>query len=122
MSTLMKFYLDPHTLQFEAGGDYPATRTNRIFQVQDRTAAGTVQVETLGVTVRSRRIVFNLMSKTDYLALVDWFLNVANGGENVFEFTDEYGYVGDVRIMDSMLDFAETSLERYAGTINLEYV
>ncbi len=122
MSTLMKFYLSPYTLQFEAGGDYPATRTNRIFQVQDRTAAGAVKVETLGITIHTRTIAFNLMSKTDYVALVEWFLDVVNGGEKVFEFTDEYGDTGNVRITDSIIDFTETSLARYSGTLNLEYV
>jgi len=122
MSTSMKFELAPNTLQFEAGGDYPARRTYEVVQVQDRTAGGSLQVETLGINILSRAIIFNLMSKTDYDALINWFLNVVNGGESTFDFTDEYGDTAEVRITDNILDFGETSLERYSGTLNLEYV
>jgi len=122
MSTLMQFYLAPYTLVFEAGGDYPATRTHSVTQVQDRSAGGKIHVETLGVQIRTRVLHFNLMSKADYDSLVDWFLNIVNGGERDFEFTDEYGDSGNVKIIDSTLDFSETSLERYSGFITLEYV
>ena len=122
MSTLMRFDLAPHSLVFEAGADYPATRTNRVFQVQDRSAGGNLRVETLGVQVRTRVLNFNLMSKTDYDNLIDWFLNIVNAGEKDFEFTDEYGDTNTVKIIDNILDFGETSLERYSGTLALEYV
>lgn len=122
MSTLMKFYLAPHTLQFEAGGDYPANRVTKVFQVKDRTAGGTLQVETLGITTRTRTIVFNEMSLTDYTALIDWFIDVVNAGELTFEFTDEYGDVfPEARIINSELDFNETSLELYSGSLDVEY-
>lgn len=122
MSSLMRFDLAPDSLQFIAGGDYPAKRSDNISQVQDRTAAGSLRVETLGVQIRTRVLDFNLMSKTDYLALRDWFLNTVNGGSLIFTFTDEYGDSGLVRIVTSDLDFSETSLERYSGSIKLEYV
>ena len=122
MSTLMRFDLAHHSLVFEAGADYPATRTNRVFQVQDRSAGGNLRVETLGVQVRTRVLNFNLMSKTDYDNLIDWFLNIVNAGEKDFEFTDEYGDTNTVKIIDNILDFGETSLERYSGTLALEYV
>ena len=64
MSTLMRFETGIHSLDFEAGGDYPAKRTNKVTQVRDRTAAGTLQIETLGVQIKTRVINFNLMSLT----------------------------------------------------------
>jgi hypothetical protein len=122
MSTLMKFEKDANILQFEAGGDYPARRPVELLQVQDRTAAGTLQVETLGITIKRRTIVFNLMTETDYNALLDWFLNIVNGGAEVFDFTDEYGTLfEDVRITDNIIDFPETSYKRYSGELNLEF-
>lgn len=122
MSSLMQFNLTPDTIVFEAGGDYPASRQDKVYQVVDRSAGGKLHVETLGIQTRTRVLVFNLMSKTDYDALVNWFLNVVNAGEKDFEFTDEYGDVGTVKMMDDMIDFAETSLYRYSGTITLEYI
>lgn len=122
MATLMKFEKGASTLQFLAGGSYPAQRQHELLQVQDRTAGGAMQVETLGISLQRRIITFNLMHKTDYDALINWFLNVVNGGELTFDFTDEYGDTGEVRILTSVLDFAETSLERYSGSITVEYV
>lgn len=122
MSSLMKFELTPYILEFEAGADYPAKRRAEIFQVTDRTAAGTLQVENLGVTATKRVLNFNLMSKTDYDALLNWYLNVSVGAASSFEFTDEYGNVGTVKILDDEINFDETSLYRYSGSITLEYV
>lgn len=122
MSTLMLFELAPHSLIFEAGGDYPAQRSNRVFQVQDRSAGGKIHVENLGVKNKTRIINFNLMPKADYDSLVNWFLNVVNAGEKDFNFTDEYGETGIVKIMESEIHFSETSLHRYSGFITLEYV
>jgi len=122
MATLMKFESGASTLQFEAAADYPASRPVALFQVQDRTAAGVLQVEDLGVNVSKRTLAFNLMPKVDYLALIDWFLNVANGGMVSFDFTDERGVVGEVVILDSVIDFPETSFEVYSGRLQLEYV
>ena len=122
MPTLMNFKQGTNELFFEAGGDYPASRPVELFQVQDRTAAGILQVEDLGVQTRRRVITFNLMSKADYDALLDWFLNIANGGMIDFEFTDEKGFTGTVKITDQIIDFIETSYESYSGTLNVEYV
>lgn len=122
MSTLMNFKQGTNELFFEAGGDYPASRPVELFQVQDRTASGKLQVEDLGVQVRRRAINFNLMSQADYDALINWFLNVVNGGEVPFEFTDEKGFTGTVIITDQIIDFSETSFELYSGTLNVEYV
>lgn len=122
MSTLMKFQAGAVTLQFEAAGDYPAVRRNEVIQVTDRNAAGALQVETLGIKIKSRVINFTMMPKTDYIGLVEWFLDVANASANTFDFTDEYGDVGTVRFIEPILDFAETSFEVYEGSITLEYV
>lgn len=122
MSSLMKFQSGAVVLQFEAGGDYPAKRTHALGQVTDRTAAGTLQAETLGIYILTRVIEFNEMSLADYQGLVDWFLNVAVGSVNAFDFTDEYGDTGTVKILNSEIDFDETSLQLYAGTLTLEYI
>jgi hypothetical protein len=121
MSTLMKFQSGALILQFEAAGDYPAVRRNEVIQVTDRNAAGALQVETLGIKIKSRVINFTMMPKADYIALVEWFLDVANASANTFDFTDEYGDVGTVRFTSPILNFPETSFELYEGSITLEY-
>lgn len=121
MSTLMKFVYEGNTLQFEDGAEYPATRRAELMQVQDRTAAGTLQVEDLGIAINSRVLYFTLMTKNDYDALIDWYLNIVNGASKVFEFTDEYGIVRNAIIIDSFLEFNEVSLNRYSGQFTVEY-
>ena len=122
MSSLMRFELGANSIAFEAGGDYPAQRVRRVYQVTDRSAGGKLHVETLGIQTIERTISFSLMPKVDYDALVDWFLNVSNGGEYDFTFTDEYGDSGTVKIVDSALDFTEVFYGRYSGSITLEYI
>ena len=122
MATLLQFKKDSDILVFEAGADYPAARPIEIFQVKDRTAAGSLQIETLGVTVRKRILSFNLMTLNDYNALIDWFINIVNGGKETFEFTDEKGIVGDAKITSNIIDFLEVDFELFSGSIELEYV
>lgn len=121
MSTLMKFQAGSDVLQFEDGAQYPATRGDEILQVSDRTASGEMQTETLGITLKTRVLAFALMSETDYLALLNWFLNVAQAGVNPFTFTDEKGFVGEVKFLDTKLTFRERAFQRYSGSVTLEY-
>lgn len=122
MASLMKFQYSSYTLEFLAGGDYPAPKRISLLQVQDRTAGGTLQIETLGVTVKQRTIVFTLMSKVDYDALENWFLQVVVGGSNTFQFTDEHGITTNVKIVDTELNFSEIAFELFSGSITLEFV
>lgn len=120
--TLMRFDSGAVSLQFQVGGSYPSSGPVQILGVQDRTAAGTFQYERLGLSFARRAIRFQFMPTADYEALVNWFLNVAQGGANSFTFTDEYGAQGEVVITDTGLNFQEDYLGRWSGTLNLEYI
>lgn len=117
----MKFVYGSDVLQFEEGASYPAARPIEKLQVSDRTAAGTLQTEELGITLRRRVLNFFDMIKTDHDALRDWFDNIANGSENAFEYTDERGYVGTVKILDNTFDFQEDDFELFSGSLTVEY-
>lgn len=121
MSTLLKFELGVNVLQFEEGASYPASRPVEKLQIVDRTAGGTLQVEELGITIRTRVLSFVDMLKSDYDALENWFDNVSNGALNSFDFTDEYGNTGSVKILENKLDFIEGDFELFNGSITLEY-
>ncbi len=117
----MRFDLGGDSLVFEAGGDYPANRKLKAIQIKDRTAAGSLRVESLGIYVRTRVLTFNLMQSTDYNALLYWFRYVVNGADKTFTFTDEYGDTGQVKIVTDELSFEETSIRSYSGMVTLEY-
>lgn len=121
MSTLLKFELGGNVLQFEDGSQYPQSTSDRIYQVTDRSAGGQLHVENLGINTKTKTLNFFLMSVGDYTALLNWFLNVAEGSKNTFDYTDEYGNTNEVRIISNILDFSETSFERYSGILVLEF-
>lgn len=122
MATLMKFELGSDVLEFEAGAEYPARRPVELYQIKDRTAAGTLQIEKLGITIRSRVLTFTLMPIEDYDKLINWFVNIVNGGQKSFIFTDERGAEGEVKITDDIIDFPEVDFEIFSGTLTLEYI
>lgn len=121
MATLMKFVLGASTLQFEEGASYPAARPIEKIQTIDRTAGGKLQVENLGITLRRRQLNFTDMLKLDHDALKSWFDNISNGAEFEFEFTDERGFTGTVKILDNTFDFSEDDFELFSGSLTLEY-
>lgn len=118
----IRFERGSEFIEIECGADYPAGRNHQVIQVSDRTSAGVLQVETLGVHIEQRVLSFTLLPLDDYLQLLDWFLNVAVAGENTFDFTDERGRTDTVRFLENALNFRETSYQRYAGSFTLEYV
>ncbi len=120
--TLMRFDLAADTLQFECGSEFPTTNREEITQVFDRSAGGSLHVESLGVNIKQRILAFTLMPLVDYNGLVNWYYNVANGAMKVFSFTDEYGVVADVRIISESINFVEAYLDTYSGTLTIEYV
>jgi len=123
MSTLLKFELAPHTLQFSVRGSvYPSARPGRVTQVFDRTAGGEPKVANLGVNIEGRVLIFRMLPRIDYLALRNWYFNVAKGAANPFDFTDEYGEVFEnVRIINTLDDFKESFMCLFDGTLVIEY-
>ena len=121
MATLMKFVFGQNELQFKEGASYTAPRPIEKMQVSDRTASGLLQVEELGITLRRRILNFDFMLKEDHDNLENWFDNIVNGAEHAFDFTDERGYVGEVKIINSIFDSRETDFELYSVSLTLEY-
>lgn len=118
--TLLKFEYFTDILEFQAGSEYPTVQPYEMLQVVDRTSGGKLQVEDLGITIKTITLNFNLMKKVDYDALVNWFLNIANGAANEFQLTDEYGEVFQVRFQESTFGFSEVFLNTFSGTLTME--
>jgi predicted ATPase len=119
----MRFYLGANELIFEDNAQYPAKATREKVQAIDRSAAGVLHVEIFTVpTITRRELVFEFMSRNDYLALLDWFENIAVGAKNSFFFEDEENITKEARIINSIYDFQQDAFHRYSGKMLLEFI
>ena len=117
-----KFVSGINELQFSRGMQYPVAKPIELMQAVDRTAAGTLEVENQGGSIRTRPLPFRNLPKDDYDNLVIWFTTICNGAENPFTYFDEQGQSMTVLMLTSPFDFKETSYQRYSGELLLELV
>ena len=117
-----KFILGGNSLQFSRGIRFPVEKPHEKMQVFDRTAAGTMQIEELGVNIHTRRLIFRNLPQADYDALRTWYDTIAAGALNSFTYQDEDGSWMTVRIITNPLNFQETSYQRFSGELLLELV
>lgn len=117
-----KFVLGGNTLQFSRGIRYPVEKPHEKLQVIDRTAGGSLQIEELGIDIRTRRLIFRNLPQADYDALCTWYDTIGDGSLNSFTYYDEDGNTMTVRMLTNPLNFAETFNQRFAGELLLEVV
>lgn len=91
-------------------------------QVKERSAGGTLHVETFASPLRYRTLNFEAMSDADYSGMLDWFLNKVNGMADEFQFEDERNQTYTVKFADPTLDLRERSFLRYSGRVRLEII
>lgn len=114
------FTLGANVINFSKGQDYPVESPREQLQVVDRTAAGTLEVETLGATIQRLMVAFSNLSAAEYAALKNWFDNVSAGAANAFTYTDGDGVDHTVRWVNQF-NFRETKAG-FSGSIELEEV
>lgn len=118
----IKFVRGATELQFEVSISYPSNDPIEKKQLVDRTAAGTLRVESYGVTVNTWELVFKDITETDYTGLRSFFDNEANGALNSFTYHDPDGNTHTVRILTPKLNFKPSTKNRYNGDLELEEV
>jgi len=118
----LKFISGTSSLSFTKGIRFPVFKPHDRIQITDRDAAGGLQREDIGVTVRKRKLVFTHMPQADYDAFVSWYDTIAVGVLNPFTYIDEDGMGMEVILLSSPSAFRETRFERFAGEIMLELV
>ncbi len=118
----VKFELGATLVDFEVSISYPARRPIEKSQILDRTAAGTLRVESYGVTIKTFPLRFVKITQNDYDDLIDFFDNKANGALNSFTYYDEDAVTHTVRFVNSKLDFEQENINQYTGAVELEEV
>jgi hypothetical protein len=117
-----KFVKDATTLQFSKGLRYPLAKPIRLTQARDRDAGGGLQVEDLGITNRTRTLIFKNLPLVDYNAAISFYETKAKGALNSFTYHDENGDTMTVLWISSAYNFKETSYRKFAGEIELEII
>jgi len=107
-------------IELDGHVNYPFRRPKQKSQVVDRTAAGSLQVEDLGVAWQRFPLSLVLLDQTKRDALVNWWDNVSDGAANTFTYTDEDGTEYTVRLVTNPMDFEEDPPGRFKGTLLLE--
>jgi hypothetical protein len=118
-----KFTLGAATLEFTGGIQLPGRRPLEKIQARDRTAAGSLQVEDLGVaSIRRFPLVIRGIDSAKMAELETWWNTIAEGGLNSFTYSDEEGVDYTVLWTDDQLDFTQLEPDIFEGEINLEVV
>lgn len=117
-----KFVLGINTLEFPQGIQLPSRTPRHKVQVNDRTAAGTLQVEDLGADYRRFYLDFVGLPKTKYAELETWWDTISEGAKNTFTYYDELANTHTVRLLTNPLDFPENRNGFLDGSLLLEVV
>ena len=120
MGTAVTFTLGSNVLTLSSGITYPVQAPREQVQALDRTAAGALEVESLGTIIQRLTLGLRNQSSATYAALINWFDIIAAGAANSFTYTDPDGVDHVVRWTNAF-NFAE-SKAGYSGSIELEVV
>lgn len=116
-----QFSLGANVLAFTTGLKYPVRSPIEALQATDRTAAGTLQVETFGIKRQRFEMRFRNMPAADYAALQTWFDTICDGAGETFTYTDSDSVAHTVRLITNPLDFSE-GVTGFEGVLMLEEV
>ena len=115
-----QFTLGASVLIFSKPPDYPVRAPRERIQAVDRTAGGSLQVESLGAGINRRLMDFSNLPAADHEAALNWFENIANGAANSFTVLDEDAVTYTARWVNGF-DFTENKAG-FSGSIELEII
>ena len=118
----MKFILGVNTIEFSIPATYPYGRSTELVQVKDKTASGVVHVEDFSVVTNELKVSFKDLPEADYLALLDWHVNIAQGMLYPFDMTDDLGDTYHVRFLSSEISGNLTAFELWDVSFIVEEV
>ena len=116
----MFFRLGVDSLEVKTPISYPYPKRTELVQAKERSASGLTHIESFDVKTTTRTYSYEDLPTAEFQALVDWFENVANGMEHVFEVTDDLGEQFNARFSSPILNFNLTSHDLWGGSFSLE--
>jgi hypothetical protein len=118
----MIFELGSLLVELEAPAQYPHDAGTTLIQARDTSASGVPHIESFEVQTDKSTYVFVDMSQSDYVAVLEWFVNTAEGMLNSFDLTDDLGVTTEVRFTSPEIRFKKNSYGLWSGSFTVESV
>ncbi|RLC88524.1 MAG: hypothetical protein DRJ03_02635 [Chloroflexi bacterium] len=116
----MIFELGADRVELETPAQYPLANETQLVQAKDLSASGITHVESFEVETGKITYVFEDMSDNDYVNVMGWFINTANGMMNKFNLTDDLGVTREVRFTSTRIKFDLNSFRLWYGSFTVE--
>jgi len=101
---------------------YPQAENTELVQAKERSASGVTQAEDFSVKIGTFTYNFVNMSRADYTALIEFFVNTVTGMLHEFLLTDDLSVQRTVRFTTSQLSFSNTSNDLWNGNFTVEEI
>lgn len=116
----MIFTYEGVSVTLEAPAQYPLSTSVELIQAKEMSATGITHTEDYSVQRGNDTYVFKDMSENDYLILMAFFVNTAEGILNKFELTDDLGVTKTVRFSTSTIAFKKNYYQLWDGSFSVE--
>jgi len=101
---------------------YPLNRKSELVQVRERSASGVTYTEDFSIQIGAVTYNFSDMSADYYIALMEFFVNSAEGMLHEFKIVDDRGAESTVKFTTPTLAFNETFMDLWEGSFTVEEI
>lgn len=100
---------------------YPQAPNTELVQAVDKSATGVTYVEDFSLEIGTITYSFVDMRVEEYILLLEFFVNTAQGQLNTFTLTTDRNESKTVRFNTPRIGFTETFLDLWSGSFTVEY-
>jgi hypothetical protein len=93
----MKFVMGVREFETSVPASFPYHKNTKQIQVRDKSASGISYVEDFSVEEKGLSVLFENLPNADYVGLLDWHVNIAEGMLYEFDMVDDLGESYHVR-------------------------
>jgi len=116
----MKFIKGAVQVELSCPAQFPQSENVKLVQAKDYSSSGIKHSEDFSVKSGTENFVFSDMPTDDYLKLLEFFVNEANGMMEEFELVDDLGVSRMGTFADPEINFRNTSYDLWAGSFTFE--
>jgi len=118
----MIFTYGATVVTLDSPAQYPLVNSTMLVQAKDKSASGVTHVESFNVRTNLFNYSFVDISDTDYIKIIEFFLNVVDGMLLEFLLTDDLSVTRTVRFTEPTLNFTKNSYGLWSGNFQVEEI